>query len=81
MKHQKGFYCVCAITFSVTLAVLTLIVMAIANVLEFTSGQLLVIVTVFCMMALASFSCASIIMIIHDDERWRHVNKNDKWRH
>ena len=80
MKYKKTFYCICTATILATLAMLAALILCIVKVITFTSGQIFVLVFVFAGMAVASFACTSILMILYDDWKWRNVDKHGKWK-
>ena len=79
MKYKKTFYGICLLTFTLTLAILGLLILCIAKVISFTSLQIVILVGAFLAMSIASFACACILQMFYDD--WRRIKRNGKWKH
>ena len=80
MKYQKLFYGVCALVFGITVGFVTLVILSIANVIEISSWTLFVFCIFLLIMLFLSFCCGFILLSIYDDWKWRHVDKNGKWK-
>lgn len=80
MKFEKILKYFCGITFTITFMLLGIIVFdTAANGIISSAALMIVFVSMGIFIALSAI-CACGLMAYHDDYKWRHLNKNEKWK-
>jgi hypothetical protein len=80
MKHEKPFYALCFVVYSITLGLFMVLLLAALNVLHLSTGLVIAVIPAVLIMAFLSFACGCILQTLCDDKRSRTVNRNARWK-
>ena len=80
MKYKKTFYALCATIFLGCITSFILIILEIFKKINMSIYALVGFCVTFLVFLVWSFICGSILSSLHEDWKWRHVKKNDKWK-